>query len=356
MTTILTTTGISLHINTKRECKTNQPTDDQMREYLYRDPTSASAEANSLLQIAQPSDSIILLHTDTPEAKQCANLIREFFLEKRGYKPYQVQVKKLQLRDDEKHIETHGLRNLVNEIDQILRDNSDVVINATTGFKLETIYSTIVGMLHQVPIKYLHEKFRRIVTLNPVALDWDMSLFFNDSVFFEWLDKPKPQREVEERLLNSFERQRIETLLTPPDDNGNISLSPLGETLQLKFMYEADAAEKADWPPEVQVKNIEEKIASSIINQGHAYPKWTKDTCKKIAHIPYVQIIIPEHFANVSRSKIAHMYENGSIILYLTGEGKDKGKAARLKIQTTAQGHPQTLKVAKLIQKLLEIS
>ena len=350
MTTILTTTGISLYLNTKRECKTNQPTDDQMLEYLHRDPTSASAEANSLLQIAQPSDTIILLHTDTPEAKQCADLIREFFLEKRGYKPYQVQVKKLQLRDDEKHIETHGLRNLVNEIDQILRNNSDVVINATAGFKLETIYSTIIGMLHQVPIKYLHEKFRRIVTLNPVALDWDMSLFFNDSVFFEWLDKPKPQKEVEERLLNSFERKRIETLLNPPDDDGNISLSPLGEALQLRFMYQTDAAEKADWPPEVVVKRIEDKIASSIIRQGHDYPKWTKDICKKIAHIPYVQIIIPEHFASVSHSQIAHFYDNGCIVAYWT-EG---GKAARLKIQTTAQDLPQTVKVARVIQKLLE--
>jgi putative CRISPR-associated protein (TIGR02619 family) len=350
MTTVLTTTGISLYLNTRREYKTESPTDDQMWEYLHTNHTSASAEANSLLQMAQPDDSIVLLHTDTLEAKRCADLVREFFIADRGYKPYQIQIKRLQLRDDEKHIETYGLRTLVNEIDKILSSNQDVVINATPGFKLEIVYSTMIGMLYRVPIQYLHEKFRRVVTLNPIALEWDISLFLNEREFFEWISTPRPQKEVEDRLKNSFERARIETLLTPPDENGNVVLSPLGETLQLKFMYDAEAAERADWPTEVEVKRIEDKIASSIVNQGHDYPKWTKDICKKIAHIPYVQIIIPEHFASVMSSKIAHIYDNGSIVVLWT----EKGKAARLKIQTTAQGRAQTLKVAREIQKMLE--
>jgi hypothetical protein len=115
-------------------------------------------------------------------------------------------------------------------------------------------------------------------------------------------------------------------------------------------MYESEAAEKVDWPPEVEVKRIEDKIASSIIKQGHDYPKWTKNICKRIAHIPYVQIIISEHFASVTRSRIAHVYDNGSIEVYWT----EKGKAAKLKIQTTAQGRSQTLKVAGEVQKILE--
>ncbi len=79
MTTILTTTGISLYINTGREYKTSSPTDDMMRQYLRMKPQSASAEANSLLQIAQPGDHLVFLCTDTVNAQRCAELLKEFF-------------------------------------------------------------------------------------------------------------------------------------------------------------------------------------------------------------------------------------------------------------------------------------
>src|SRR5438067_2071392 len=105
MTTILTTTGISLSINTGRTYGTKSPTNDQMRQYLRSDPASASAEVNSLLQIAQPDDTIVLFHTGIPVAEICANLVQEFLIEDKGFKPFQIQVKRLQFRDDEKHIE-----------------------------------------------------------------------------------------------------------------------------------------------------------------------------------------------------------------------------------------------------------
>jgi CRISPR/Cas system-associated protein Csm6 len=79
MTTILTTTGISLNSNTKRDFKADPPTDDQMRQYLRMNPKRASSEANSLLQMARQDDYLILLHTQTPEAIKCADLLRDYF-------------------------------------------------------------------------------------------------------------------------------------------------------------------------------------------------------------------------------------------------------------------------------------
>lgn len=139
MTTILTTTGISLYLNTGKTYDTKEPTDDQMRQYLRMKPEAASAEANSLLQIAQTDDFLVFLRTGTPEGEKCANLLKEFFLN-RGFK--HIQIVGLQFQDDEKHIETHGLRNLVNtlitEIEAAQSKGQQVVINATPGFKLES--------------------------------------------------------------------------------------------------------------------------------------------------------------------------------------------------------------------------
>src|SRR5258708_38558661 len=353
MATIITTTGISLYYNTNK--KYPSPTDDQMRQYLRTEPESASAEANSLLQIAQPDDHLVLLCTETSNAKKCAELLKEVFTN-RGFK--YVQAVELQFQEKEEHIETQGLRNLVNtlidEIEKARRKKQEVVINATAGFKAQTVYSTMIGMIYHVPVKYIYETFQRIVTFNPIALDWDTSLFLTYNWFFQWLDKEaRPQREVEERLrtLPHSDKGKIRTMLTLPDENGDIFLSPMGNALLQRFARETEEAEEVDWPPTVEVKNIKDKIANSIVKQGHDYPKGTKAACEKIARLPYVQSIIGDNFVNSPHSRINHTYENGIVELQWT----EDGKAARLIVHTTAQGRPQTRKVAEKIREILGI-
>lgn len=353
MTTILTTTGISLYLNTGREYKTPSATDDQMRQYLRMKPEAASAEVNSLLQIAQLDDHLVFLRTETQEAERCVNLLKEFFLN-RGFK--HVRVVELQFQDDEKHIETHGLRNLVNKLIDEIRSakgrDQEVVINATPGFKLESGYSTIVGMLYQVPVKYIHEKFRRVVTVNPIALDWDTSLFLNYSWFFHWLDEePRSQEEVEERLKALPDREKIRSMLTWPDENGDIFLSPMGEVLQQRFKRETEEAKEVSLPPEVEIENPDDKIASSLKKMAHHYPKNTLTICSRIAQLPYVRAIVGGNFENTTRSSIKKVLEDGTIRLLWA----DNEKAANLTVQTTGQGIPQTRKVAEEIREILEI-
>ncbi len=306
MTTILTTTGISLHLNTSREYKTVQPTDDQMRQFLRVKPEAASAEANSLIQIAEPDDNLVLLHTETPEAVKCAKLLKEFFINDRGFK-HEPSLVKLEFQDDEKHIETQGLRNLVNtlidEIEKAQRNNQDIIINATSGFKPEIGYSTMIGMLYQVPVKYMHEKFRRVVTFNPIALDWDTSLFLTYNKFFQWIDEEaRQQRDIEERLKALPDRERIQALLTLPDEKGYIFLSAMGEALRRRFVHEAGEAEAAAWPQPAEVENIEEKIASSLRNRKHHSIKNILFACRRIAELPYVREIIGGNFIMVPRN------------------------------------------------------
>ncbi len=355
MTTILTTTGISLYLNTGRECKTPSPTDDQMRQYLRTKPEAASAEANSLLQIAQTDDQLVFLRTETQEAQRCANLLEEFF-HNRGFK--HIRIVELQFQDDEKHIETHGLRNLVNtlidEIEKAQRKNQEVIINATPGFKLESGYSTVIGMLYRVPVKYIHEKFRRVVTFNPIALDWDTSLFLAYDKFFWWLDaEPRPQNEVEQRLkaILNPDKENIQSMLTLPDEGGDIFLSAMGNALLHQFKRETQEAGLVEWPPSAGIANIEDKIASSLLHRKHHPIKGSLSACYKIATLDCVQEIIGGHFENTTRSCIRRADPDGSILLLWA----DDEKAERLTIQTTALGRPQTLKVATKIKEILEI-
>ncbi len=353
MTTILTTTGISLFINTGRNYNTKEPTDDQMRQYLRMKPEAASAEANSLLQITQTDDHLVFFRTETLEAERCANLLKEFFLS-RGFK--NVHIVELQFQDDEKHIETHGLRNLVNalisEIEAAQRKGQQVVINATPGFKLESAYSTMIGMLYQVPVKYIHEKFKRVVTFNPIALVWDTSLFLTYDKFFLWLDaEPRRQQDIKKYLEGLADRESIEALLTPPDSDGYAFLSPMGEVLRRRFARETEEAELVDWPPSAGVKDVEDKIASSLLYRKHHPIKGSLSACYKIAALDYVQEIIGGHFENTPRSHIRRVDPDGTILLLWA----DDQRAERLTIYTTARGRPQTIKVAEKIKEILEL-
>jgi len=330
------------------------PTEDQMRQYLRTNPKRASSEANSLLQMAMPDDHLVLLHTQTPEAIQCAALLHNYFLAE-GYK--HVRLEALEFQGDPKHIETTGLRNLINtlinEIEKV-KNKQEVVINATAGFKALVVYSTMIGMIYQIPVKYLYEDFKTVVTFNPIAVDWDTSLFLTYDAFFRWIDaEPRTQREVEQYLKDYLDRERIETFLTPPDTDGEVFLTYMGNALYRKFQYEKEEAELVEWPPAVDVKNRDDKIASSILNRNHHPVKGDLDACRKIAAIDCVQEITGGFYEPTTRSAVKPTYPDGTILL-LWADGE---KAARFTISTTARGNKlQTLKVAQKIKEILEIS
>jgi putative CRISPR-associated protein (TIGR02619 family) len=355
MTTILTTTGISLLINAKRDLGEKNPSDEQILHYLRSNPDPASAESKSLLKMASPGDTLVLLHTETPEAERCARLLVSF-LQNQGFQTRLVNIK---MREDEAHLETQGLRMLVNtfinEIEQAQRDGQEVIINATTGFKAQVVYSTMIGMVYQIPVKYIYEKFQNIVTFNPMLLDWDTSLILSYNWFFKWIDEePRQQAEVTARLKAASteeDQKRILSLLTSPDTDGHVFLSDVGEVLFRRFKREQEEASVVADPPLSDITDPDIKIANSILRDKHHYPKGMREVSHKIASIPFVRQVIAGHFENTTLSRIKNVSDDGVIRMLWA----DSEKAGNLTIETTAQGRPQTLKVANRICELLGI-
>jgi putative CRISPR-associated protein (TIGR02619 family) len=355
MTTILTTTGISLYLNTGRTLGTKTPTEDQMRQYLRMNPNLASSEANSLLRMADHDDHLVLLHTKTPEAIQCVKLLQNYF-QNEGYK--YVRLEPLEFESDPKHVETTGLRNLINalinEIKKAQDKDQQVVINATAGFKAQVVYSTMIGMIYQVPVKYIYEDFKTIVTFNPIAIDWNTSLFLTYDAFFSWFDaEPRTQKEVEHYLKDCPDRERINAFLTSPDTDGEVFLTYMGNALYQKFQDEKEDAALVEWPPVAEIKKIEDKIASSIRERKHHPVKGDLNACRKIATLDYVREITGGFYEPTTRSAVKLIDPDEGVILLLWA---DDEKAARFTINTTAKGKPQTLKVAQKIKEILEIT
>lgn len=353
MTTILTTTGISLYTNTSRVTNHKTPTDDEIRQYLRQNPRQASAEANSLLQMSEWRDHLVFLHTQKTEAVRCAQLLKEYF-QNEGYT--HVRLVPLAFHSDPKHIETTGLRDFINafmnEIDKARSNKQEVVINATAGFKAQVVYSTMIGMIYQVPVKYLYEDFQNVVTFNPIAVDWDTSLFLSYPAFFRWVDdEPRTYKQVESYLEGYTDRKQIEALLTPPDTNGEVFLSYMGDALHRRFLGQIEEATLVPWPSSANIQPVSAKISSSILNRNHHPVRGDLEACQKIAALDCVQEITGGFYENTTRTALKQVYDDGCILLLWS----DDTKASRFTVRTTAKGKAQTLKVAQKIKEILEI-
>src|SRR5207302_378624 len=91
----------------------------------------------------------------------------------------------------ESRFKLRGLRSLVATLIDLIRrqrkEGREVHINATGGFKAEIAYATLVGLLFDVRVYYIHEAFHDIIEMPPTPISWDYSLLADHEDFFQWI-------------------------------------------------------------------------------------------------------------------------------------------------------------------------
>ncbi len=231
MRTIISTVGTSLLNNAKRVLQEERPNRDELVGFLCStDPVQASAETNSLsrlLRLDKPDDRLVFLCSQTEEGKLCAEALKAFY-RRRGYDGEVVEIPGLTYREE--RFKVRGLRSLVAAlIENIRREKKhgrEVLLNATGGFKAEIAYATLVGLLFDVPVYYIHEAFSDIIEMPPAPVSWDYSLLADCEEFFEWMQEGlRATPEVDARLRDLPPEVRL--LLA--EEEGFTMLSPAGE-------------------------------------------------------------------------------------------------------------------------------
>lgn len=232
MRTILVTVGTSLLSNAKRDLKVQHLSDQQLANYLrHTDAGKAAAETNSLSRLLQKGDHVIFLHSHTDEGKQCAEALQRHY-EAQGYGARLRDVPDLSYA--ESRFKMRGLRSLVATLIDLMRherqQGRQVLINATGGFKAEIAYATLVGLLFDVPVYYIHEAFRDIIEMPPTPIGWDYTVVAECEDFFEWLESDlRPSAEVDVQLRGLPDEIRYEIRLLLAEEEGYTLLSPTGE-------------------------------------------------------------------------------------------------------------------------------
>lgn len=225
-------------MNAKRELQKENPSEQELIHYLRNsDPVKASAETNSLFRLLQEEDKILFFHSETDEGRLCAKTLQTHYSNHRNHPAECFEIKHLNYQ--EKAFKMRGLRNLVATLIENIRKEQqagrEVLFNATGGFKAEIAFATLIGLVFNIPVYYIHEAFRDIIEMPPTPVGWDFNLIAEHEEFFEWLNADlRTTEEVEKQIVN-FEK-RIGHFLEGPklrmllvEEEEYTMLAPTGE-------------------------------------------------------------------------------------------------------------------------------
>lgn len=138
-----------------------------------------SSETNSLDKLNLKSDDeIILIPTRTLASRFCADAIKNFIInEKKNVKIEILRINELKSAKDEQFQEK-GLPAFLNKVaekvEEALKDNKEVILNPTGGYKSLFPIMTILGMLYNCKVIYLYEDSEKIIEIPPLPINIDV--------------------------------------------------------------------------------------------------------------------------------------------------------------------------------------
>jgi|GEM_PF-294624 len=276
MRLLLVTVGTSLLTNRDDEASANaRPWSGRRREdplpaeaaadaYLVgADPRLASAETNTLASAPlMDGDRLALLHSDTDDGRWCSGALARLYT-RLGHAVVERRIEQLGYRAAP--FAERGLRGLLSaafeEMNKARAAGAPVVICATGGFKAETAFLYLVGLLTGTPVLYIHELFREPVWMPALPIAWDLGFVERNASFFQWIDaEPRTVREVEPRL-RAEPRLRE---LTAEGDDGCVYLTAAGDLLVKAHGESLRARSPAVWPPDSRRTPSDKNMLSGV--------------------------------------------------------------------------------------------
>lgn len=94
----------------------------------------------------------------------------------------------------------------------------------------------MIGMIYQVPVKYIYEDFQTIVTFNPIAVDWDTSLFLCEKI---------AQLDCVEEIIGGFYENTTRTAIRRVSEDGSIVMVWADNTKGARFTIYTTARGKS---------------------------------------------------------------------------------------------------------------
>lgn len=320
---------------------------------LPRDLTDTSAEIKGLVKMGVTSaDRVILIASDTVDGRLCVELVKEFLEEREISSKGQIEIKTIAglQATDGAVFQREGLKNLLAYL--VGLENDELVLNPTGGYKSIVPYISLIGMLFNKPVRYIHEDSNDVLTLTnlPVMLNDDLIL----------LVEPKLKRIEQETAISKNEWQlgidyhdrRFDCFIE--ESGGQITLSGIGILFWERF--------KKDYPADLlrDEHHPSEKI-NKLIYQGvdhHGIEK-IRPIAVRLLQSPYVKAI-PKSCNNQPNSKDwikplsqqeskTHLQREAENICLVTYIHSDAGYSFLL--ETTARNQEENKRIAGILNR-----
>jgi putative CRISPR-associated protein (TIGR02619 family) len=337
MKTIITTVGTSL-LTGRKPWSWNLgkplPPEDIVDKYLSTaDLAEASAETNTWSKLGLLEEPerhrLMLLHTPTPDGKFCAERLQKF-AKARNMVAEMDNIVGLDpgSRGGFEHGLTQLSRQIASQVQRSTQRGGDVAIAATGGFKAETAIANLVGVLLGVPVHYIHETFREIVTIPPLPVGLDLA-FLRTDIAGRLMAELGGDQLIRRDTIGSYLKSdpRLEFLLETIEIDGElwVGLNAMG-AIALELLK----APASDWPPPSE-KEPERKLQMSGVE--HHRPADWQHIVQAIAQSRYVESI---RYAPAcgTRNRIELSENDAGALIANLSDGKT---CMGLAIRTTAQ-------------------
>lgn len=336
-------------IETVRECVFEK----LLKLKLPDDINDTSAEIKSLMKMGiKYDDRVILISTDTIDGKLCAELVRDFLHEKRILNINQIEIKVisgLQALDGCK-FEKEGLKNLLSYLINLEYEN--IVLNPTGGYKSVVPYISLIGMLFNKPIQYVHEDSQDVITLTNIPIKLDENLLFKIEDKLRKIENETAISIDEWKKDLDFYDRRFDCFI---EIHGNeVTLSGIGILFWERF--------KQDFPKDLVRDNTPPNVKSNKLrNLGISHHGINRilSISNRLVESPYVKSVI-NSCENMPFSKewikplkkeetTKHIQRESENICIVTDINSDAGYS--FLIETTARNFEENERIAKILKK-----
>ena len=220
---------------------------------------------------------LIFLVSDTEPGRNTGKVLKSYFKGRKDLGLEEVEYREIEKLQDSKPVafKTHGLRNLVREIGNIVQQHGkdQVAIDATGGYKAQIAIAVLVGQALDIPVYYKHERFSEIIDFPPLPISLDYDILGRNSDILTDFERGDVYTRDELRELD--EKLRVFLTEVTIDNDIFYELNPIGQLYLTSFRLRYPSA------PSLRTLTEEERKEPTYGNDHHL-PKGFKEFTQNI--------------------------------------------------------------------------
>lgn len=159
---------------------------EELKKWIENNKDNSCAEIKTLNKLPKDNTNYHFLTTYTIDGFFVGEILCEYF--ERDKDKFLHRIEGLQV-ENAKDFKDKGVNNLIAKIKEIKKDNNEVILNISGGYKAIIPILTIIGQIENIPLKYIYEDSDELIEIPELNIDFDFTFIEEHYNAFELLKK-----------------------------------------------------------------------------------------------------------------------------------------------------------------------